>query len=1141
MRVKQPLLLFAAAIAAVLISTSPTQARQRHAQADTLAWLLQRHREAAGQPDTKSGSCHSIYTLSTGGMAGTMEEFDFPPAKYRVNVDMGPLHVIDADDGVQGWEQDSTGNVRIIRGPELTENRAAANFSIESFDPLKDGSKADVHLRPQRDPVTHDYIIDATPAGGTPQTIYINPKTFLADKMIMNEAGITGTITVSSYRKVDGVQTPEHIAIGYAGLPILVTADLKTIEYGVTEDPSMFRLPVAARDFEFLKSTDHDVTVVPFDFEDNEIIVPVTINGHKLRFALDSGSASSFISSDAARSLNLTTEGAVSTLGYGGESKSGISAHTTVDVGDSLRLKGQLLYVVDLPGGVLSRSLMDGALGYDIFARFVVRIDFAHRQLILAAPGADVATETTAAVVGNPIILPIKLANHTPTVEAAVDGRKPAHFLIDTGDSGDVHLFNRYAVANGLVSKLTAHGASIKVGFGVGGLVQEVNTPGHTLKIGPVPVSNVLIATVNGSGIADVSDLAGGIGNTVLDRFMVTFDYSNNTIRFDRTMPAPIGRTAPLPVAATPTRTPTPQPASPNAAATPPAPMPPSSNPVSPSPTPAASSNTTVPPPALPVPSPPVMTTQPAPTATATPTVTADPASSRQPSLIVDLTLPELMARHLSAIGGADALNAIANTRMEEEVSTGGIDGDVTTVYASPDKEYEEDKLGVMDVLQGYNGKQAWRADGNGNIRPLSADEMSDLRNQLFFDTNSYVLPGRLPGKMTLRPFRDAQTRDYMVDVIPEGGKPATLYFDPQSYMIVREEHSDDEIQTVTSFSDFSKVDGVMFPMTQHISNGNARYDISLKVTDIKDNVDLSASLFDPPVRPARYTFIKAGATSASVGIDTNEHQIGVRVIINGHKERILLDTGASTLAIAASIAGPLKLKQGGIIEAVGYGGSTDLHPVEISSIEFPGALRLNDITGVTVNLPGELDKATGDNVAGFIGYDLLSQFVVRLDYAARKITLIEPSAFHPTPADGQPLDVDLNNDIPTVTAQVDGLAPARYLIDTGDYASIRFFEPYISNNKLDKKYPNGDIIAGGGIAGVSESRSTVIDSFSLAGVTFKKVPAEFSLDPTGGSSQLNAGALGYGLLSRFVVTFDYPDGKVYFASTPKTSRPFSD
>ena len=408
-----------------------------------------------------------------------------------------------------------------------------------------------------------------------------------------------------------------------------------------------------------------------------------------------------------------------------------------------------------------------------------------------------------------------------------------------------------------------------------------------------------------------------------------------------------------------------------------------------------------------------------------------------------------------------------------------------------------------------------------------------------FFDTNSYVLPGRIPGKLTLRPQTEPDTGSYIVDALPEGGKPSTLFFDPQTFFIVKEQHLDDNLLVTTTYGDYRTVDGARFPFRMATTNGTARYDIVGTVTQVENNIDISPGLFEPPHIGSKFRFARPGQTRATVPFDMDDGEIGLAVRLNGQLARVFLDSGASGIALSQTTATKLGLKSSGFLEARGYGGSTDLHPILINRFEVPGAVQLTDVTAIAIDLPDTLNSYFQRPLAGFVGYDLLAHFVVRVDFPRKQITFIQPEAFHPTLADGKAVPLELDNDVPSIKARLESLPPQRFLIDTGDEAALRLYSPFVTQYGLDKKYPHGILSTGGGIGGVSQSRVSRIGSFEVAGVKLRGVPTDFSLDTKGGASLVNAGSLGATLLSRFVVTFDYPHSRVFFASTSKTRSSF--
>ena len=1077
----------------------------------TLPQLLVKHRNAAATPAAqRDKTAHEIvYAISAGGLAGSMTTYEAPPHKSRMEMSLGPIVMTTGTDGRVTWEQDGAGNVRVLGGEELSERAADTGFSLENFDPAKNPAGTVVKLRPTLDAETNCYVLDVKPKNGSQQTVYLDAKTYLVKKTIEHKGGLTGVVSVLAYTLKDGTQVPSHLAIQYAGLPLVIDANLKSVSRLPVVTAAFFAPPTPTKDWQFLQPGPRQAATLAFSTDSNEIILPVTINGHTLRFLLDSGSGTAFITEGGAKVAGLTTQGDLPALGYGGAAATGLAADTTLDVGDAVRLSHLTLHVIKDPAitRLLSeRGQVDGAVGYELFARLTVSINYAQKTLTLTDPLVMPPAQTTGSAV------PIKLENRMPTVLASVDGKPLGRFLVDTGDAGAAHLYTQYAAANGLLPKAGDPQAVTRQGVGVGGQMTETLSPNHTLQIGGERVSGLTLSTIGGPGISQVSSSAGGIGNVFLSHFTVTFDYARGkmSLRPNPSLakgsppalqsalhPAPVRRGAFLrrPILGSNTEGREAQSIS-------------------------------------------------APCRIRLPRIGAGGPLSAilVPTLLFDsdappMTLQTLLSKHLTALGGAAALGAIKNTKITSDVTTGGIKGVITTIYAAPDKEYEEDKLGILDNLQGYDGKTAWVRDTNGNVRDLAGEELKDLRVQLFFDTNSYVLPGRLPGTLTLRPRTEPETGNYIVDALPGGGKKSTVFFDPRTFMIVKEQHLDDDVLVTTTYSGYRLVDSTPFPFHTVTTNGNSRYDIVGQAVTIENNLSVADSLFAKPSGGKNFRFVTPGATTATVPFDLDDGEIGLAVKINGTSERVFLDSGAGGIALSQTTATALGLKSDGFLEVRGYGGSTDQHPVRIDTLEVPGAVQLSGVTGIAIELPDQLDSYFTQPVAGFIGYDLLSHFVVRIDYGRKKMTFIQPDTFRPALSDGAMLPLTLDSNLPTVQARIDALPSSQFLIDTGDAdAAVRLFGPYIAKHALDRKYPHGVVAVGGGIGGVSRARRTRIGLLTVAGQTLRNIPADFSLDTKGGASLVNAGSLGSRLLSQFVVTFDYPHSRVFFA--PGVPRP---
>ena len=225
------------------------------------------------------------------------------------------------------------------------------------------------------------------------------------------------------------------------GLPIVVEARLVTARHVASLDAALFALPQSARDYGFLAPAAGPVTI-PFASDGNEVILPLRINGHEHHFLLDSGAGNSFITAGAAQDCGLTATGSMPALGYGKPTTSGIATKARLEIADAIWMDGQSVYVLSDPGlahMLSSLGNVDGGLGYDLLARFCVTVDYPHKTVTFRAAEHALPPNPDA------IVLPVSLANQVPTVAATLDAKHAGRFMVDTGDSGWLHLYTQFA------------------------------------------------------------------------------------------------------------------------------------------------------------------------------------------------------------------------------------------------------------------------------------------------------------------------------------------------------------------------------------------------------------------------------------------------------------------------------------------------------------------------------------------------------------------------------------------------------------------------------------------------------------------------------------------------------------------------
>ena len=213
----------------------------------------------------------------------------------------------------------------------------------------------------------------------------------------------------------------------------------------------------------------------------------------------------------------------------------------------------------------------------------------------------------------------------------------------------------------------------------------------------------------------------------------------------------------------------------------------------------------------------------------------------------------ELLSRYVEAMGGAKAINAVTSRVMKGTLDLPGVSrgGSFETYEQAPNKNLtiiQAHPLGSIKV--GYNGLNGWLQTSLGVLPIKSPAELASLKR----DSDFYG-PLRLKenyAKITARGMSQIGYRDvYVLDLQPAVGAVERLYLDAKTYLPVRintVRRNGNVVQPVEIYlDDWQAVDGIQFPFS--ISQRFPKLTLSFTVKEIRHNVALDASLFEPPVR----------------------------------------------------------------------------------------------------------------------------------------------------------------------------------------------------------------------------------------------------------------------------------------------------
>jgi hypothetical protein len=273
---------------------------------------------------------------------------------------------------------------------------------------------------------------------------------------------------------------------------------------------------------------------------------------------------------------------------------------------------------------------------------------------------------------------------------------------------------------------------------------------------------------------------------------------------------------------------------------------------------------------------------------------------------------------------------------------------------------------------------------------------------------------------------------------------------------------------------------------------------------------------------------------------------IVVPVVINDTINlNFILDTGVRATILTDNTLTNFDLAKCRPVHIIGAGIMNEVEAFVVSNVSF----RLPGITSPGLSIVAlkedylHLQNHLGMAIHGILGYDFFSQFVVKIDYESKIITVIKPDKFKP----GKRFvctDIKLFHGRPYLLTNFlqynNTIVNARLLIDTGASHAIMLETDsdstiYVPDNSIET-------IVGWGLGGELIGELGRIDSLHLSQFHFKDVLCTFI--PGYGQNLTDKipdrkGSIGGELLGRFTIILDYKNEKVYLRKNSRIKRDF--
>jgi hypothetical protein len=419
-------------------------------------------------------SIHIEGTIVVQGVSARVDTWETAAGSFRrVTEQDGGIRDVAVRDGQRVWLVDASGSVRAVSAFVLSANNDAAYhdtvMTLLGSPAVAPVSDTEIEVKDGERTLT--IVVDRDT--GLPRTISHERR----------------TIELSDWRAVGRVKFPFKLRVSYDGREDSVT----TIER-ITPSaapPETFARPPDPTDTTLATP----LVEIPIEIAKNTMYIRASLNGTEERFILDTG-APTFLDNKRAAALGLARVGTVRMTSIRGETDSGFVRGATFQM-SGVTLRDLTVQVGDFEAA-FGLSDAAGLLGYELFARLLVEIDFARSVIRFGdstTPRPDRATA-----------IPFTWAETTPLIETTLelaDGtQRTAKLMLDTGCACEIFTSRPFATAN-----------------------LRDNTSVAAIRIGSQRIEKPWVVIPSRPGMMDSTTTAGYLGLVFLQRFRVVLDY----------------------------------------------------------------------------------------------------------------------------------------------------------------------------------------------------------------------------------------------------------------------------------------------------------------------------------------------------------------------------------------------------------------------------------------------------------------------------------------------------------------------------------------------------------------------------------------------------------------------------------------
>ncbi len=300
-------------------------------------------------------------------------------------------------------------------------------------------------------------------------------------------------------------------------------------------------------------------------------------------------------------------------------------------------------------------------------------------------------------------------------------------------------------------------------------------------------------------------------------------------------------------------------------------------------------------------------------------------------------------------------------------------------------------------------------------------------------------------------------------------------------------------------------------------------------------------------IAQGQFQIMDAKKESITIPFSLINNMMVISAEVNGKELSFLLDTGLEkTILFNLKFSDSLILHDVEKLQLRGLGVGKPINALKSKNNVFKikGIINPNHLLYIIIDDMFDLSAKMGVDINGIVGGDLLKDFIVKINYANKRITFYNPETYVYNKCNKcEVFPLDFYNKKPFINVNVENylgdVVKVKLLIDSGGGDALWLFEHSHPKIIVSENYFKDYL--GKGLNGNIYGKRSKIDKLIIGGFIFENAsvsyPDSTSIVAVHKNKDRN-GTLGAGILKRFHVILDYPNRKI---TLKKNSRFFKE